>query len=148
MIPHRNRVCFEIEIVLVKIISKKSCVGEKNTNLMFICYITSSTWWVRLYHARGILLTALKTHSVKRERRCNRTEAKRQFEKIHRKYISISSLKIHKCGWNGSLMKGKLFEVTMDTVQLWKLYGCGWATFWIWTTCWLCGWSCVVVNCS
>ena len=35
----------------------------------------------------------------------------------------------------------------MDTVQLWKLYGCGWAKFWIWTTCWLCGWNCGVVNC-
>ena len=35
----------------------------------------------------------------------------------------------------------------MDTLQLWKLYGCGWEKFWIWTTCWFCGWSCGVINC-
>lgn len=60
--------------------------------MLIRCIITStSTWWVHLYHARGILLTALKTHSVKREQRRDRTEAERKFENDHGKYLDHHS---------------------------------------------------------
>jgi len=71
--------------------------------------IRTSTWWVRLYHACGILLRASKTHSVKREQRHNRTEAKRKFEKIHRKYLhhhrkyTRAAEMVHQ--WQGNFLK-------------------------------------------
>ena len=78
----------------------------------------------------------------------HRREAKRKFEKIHGKYLDHHSKYTRAAEmvyqWQGNCLKSfntNCLRWTPRNCE--KLYGCGWATFWNWATCWSCG----VVNC-
>ena len=88
-----------IEINSESIISNKWCVSEEYQFNVHLLHDNMHVMSTPASRARDII-DSFETHSVKRERRPKRTEAKRKFENIHGKYLEPALLKRYKSGWN------------------------------------------------